>query len=296
MINKTTTTQCYIDFCQNMQIPLIVCRHDFSVAYYNLYIPHIFDDSLQRELNLNATHIKLLAKGETFYSMIANKTYDFKLRWDLLSSDHEYYCFSIRIVTKYLKNTHMKLTSLFETLPISTFMKTAQGVYVYSNTYHNRLAGFDSLIGRSHYDAFGDEDGNKIAQNDLKLLQTKSSLFVYEHVHNALVLTMKFYTTIDGQDYIYGAALNMSKAHEALLASEVAQADAPDIDINLTESEIRCVNFMVKGHTASTIANQLNISHKTVEFHLDNAKRKLNCYKTSKLAFMIGKYHAHFMK
>ncbi len=296
MINKTTTTKCYIDFCQNMQIPLIVCRHDFSVAYYNLYIPHIFDDSLQQEINLNFADIQLLAKGKTFYSMITNKTYDFKLRWDLLSSDHEYYCFSIRIVTKYLKNTHQELTNLFEALPISTFIKTAQGVYVYSNAYHNQLAGFDSLIGHSHYDAFGEMDGNKIAQNDLTLLQTKSSLFVYEHVHNALVLTMKFYTTIDGQDYIYGAALNMSRAHEALLASEVAKADAPDIDINLTESEIRCVNFMVQGHTASAIASQLNISHKTVEFHLDNAKRKLNCYKTSKLAFMIGKYHAHFIK
>lgn len=42
-----------------------------------------------------------------------------------------------------------------------------------------------------------------------------------------------------------------------------------------TKREIDCIRFLVEGYTAKTTARKLNISHRTVERHLDNIREKL---------------------
>lgn len=45
----------------------------------------------------------------------------------------------------------------------------------------------------------------------------------------------------------------------------------------LSSRELDCLDLLLLGNTAEETANQLHISSRTVETHLDNAKHKLNC-------------------
>ncbi|CAM2976129.1 LuxR family transcriptional regulator [Legionella steigerwaltii] len=51
----------------------------------------------------------------------------------------------------------------------------------------------------------------------------------------------------------------------------------------LTPKQIRCLYYLVKGMTIKQIAQQLNLSPRTVEDHLNAAKNKLNCHNRGEL-------------
>ncbi|NRA46303.1 MAG: hypothetical protein HRU09_15225 [Oligoflexales bacterium] len=48
-------------------------------------------------------------------------------------------------------------------------------------------------------------------------------------------------------------------------------------DFDLTEREKQVVFHLIRGRTSKTIADRLKITKRTVDFHLDNLKTKLNC-------------------
>lgn len=50
-----------------------------------------------------------------------------------------------------------------------------------------------------------------------------------------------------------------------------------EMPVILTPRERECLNFYVKGRTAKETAIALNLSHRTVEEHLNNLKNKLGC-------------------
>ncbi|KTC82321.1 LuxR family transcriptional regulator [Legionella cherrii] len=51
----------------------------------------------------------------------------------------------------------------------------------------------------------------------------------------------------------------------------------------LTTKQIKCLYYLVQGMTIKQIGQQLNLSPRTVEDHLNAAKNKLNCYSRSQL-------------
>ncbi|WP_454783247.1 helix-turn-helix transcriptional regulator [Legionella sp. WA2022007384] len=51
----------------------------------------------------------------------------------------------------------------------------------------------------------------------------------------------------------------------------------------LTTKQITCLSYLVKGMTIKQIGQQLNLSPRTVEDHLNSAKNKLNCHSRSEL-------------
>jgi LuxR family transcriptional regulator len=54
---------------------------------------------------------------------------------------------------------------------------------------------------------------------------------------------------------------------------------------HLTKREVECIKWCIKGKTAKETALILNITKRTVNAHLENAKQKLNCYKQSVLIY-----------
>lgn len=52
---------------------------------------------------------------------------------------------------------------------------------------------------------------------------------------------------------------------------------------HLTDREVECLNWCVRGKTAEEISILLSISNRTIERHLANVMRKLNCNKQSQL-------------
>lgn len=59
-------------------------------------------------------------------------------------------------------------------------------------------------------------------------------------------------------------------------------------DIYLTNRELQCVNYLIRGKTAEEISIILNISKRTIETHIENLKRKFNCYNQFSLGYLIG--------
>ena len=57
----------------------------------------------------------------------------------------------------------------------------------------------------------------------------------------------------------------------------------------LTVREYECVDYLIRGKTAEEIAIILNISRRTAETHVQNIKRKMNCYNQLRLGYLLGR-------
>lgn len=64
-------------------------------------------------------------------------------------------------------------------------------------------------------------------------------------------------------------------------------------DLYLTEREFQCVNYLSLGKTAEEIAVILKISKRTAESHIQNIKRKMNCYNQFRLGYLLGRMRIH---
>jgi DNA-binding CsgD family transcriptional regulator len=53
--------------------------------------------------------------------------------------------------------------------------------------------------------------------------------------------------------------------------------------IYLTKREAQCINYLAKGNTAKQMGKILNLSPRTIEFYIENAKHKLNCHTQTEL-------------
>ncbi len=64
--------------------------------------------------------------------------------------------------------------------------------------------------------------------------------------------------------------------------------------VNLTSREVTCVILLLRGKTAKEIAKAMVISHRTVEEHLTNIKKKVGCWSKSQLISYI--YESNFFQ
>jgi DNA-binding CsgD family transcriptional regulator len=62
---------------------------------------------------------------------------------------------------------------------------------------------------------------------------------------------------------------------------------------DLTEREAACLFFLLRGHTAKSMATRLSISAKTIEYYLEQLKVKLKCH--SRQALIERALHLGFM-
>ena len=54
-------------------------------------------------------------------------------------------------------------------------------------------------------------------------------------------------------------------------------------DISFSFREAQCIHYLLKNYSAKQTSKQLNISPKTVEFHIARVKNKLNCNTKSQI-------------
>lgn len=65
-------------------------------------------------------------------------------------------------------------------------------------------------------------------------------------------------------------------------------------NLYFTQREFQCINYLVRGKTAGEIAIILNISKRTVETHIQNIKRKMNCFNQFRLGYLLGELGINF--
>ena len=61
-------------------------------------------------------------------------------------------------------------------------------------------------------------------------------------------------------------------------------------DNKLTHRELECIQWLIKGKSASEIALILGVTKRTIETHIENIKSKVNCYKQFQLGYILAKY------
>ena len=62
-----------------------------------------------------------------------------------------------------------------------------------------------------------------------------------------------------------------------------------DKGVHVSQREIECASWCLKGKSAEETGVILGISKKTVEVHLANLKKKFNCFKQSELTYKLSK-------
>ena len=56
----------------------------------------------------------------------------------------------------------------------------------------------------------------------------------------------------------------------------------------LTDREIECASWAVQGLTNREIANEMQLSSRTIEAYINNLKKKLNCYSKVQLITVLA--------
>ncbi|MBK2086294.1 hypothetical protein IB678_03255 [Francisella adeliensis] len=208
----------------------------------------------------------------------------YKLRFDLALSEGEFYFVTVRVI-----NCVPSHPPSLPDLPLSVYTKDKNGIYLSANKFTASLTRFKSIEGMSHFDIFG-RDAQLLSENDMTTIKNKKDIF-YEKIKNDTFLSLKFCSE---EQHIGAVCINLNHIHEQDFKKNFLNASSPDIDITLTKTELICLNYLTNGQTAKEIAREMLISPRTVEFHLSNAKTKLNCFKITKIAHTIGRYHSLF--
>ena len=97
-------------------------------------------------------------------------------------------------------------------------------------------------------------------------------------VHRKIFIMIPFKTHVCKHSCTSVNDINIIPKYEDLLALKSK---------NLNKREKECAYYLVLGMTAKEMANVLYISPKTVEYHLDNMKRKFGCCRKSDLIMTL---------
>lgn len=228
-----------------------------------------------------------------------------KLRWDLHNENNSLTYITIRVVDYFSdqKDSLEKtvLTIMFQELPVAFYAKDRSGEYLYSNPYLDEISKHKGakMVGRTDFDTPWSESAqglilnDEIAQHDIKSIFTEKVQIDNSKVQAEFMSIKIPYDYGDSQKGIVGISINLSEYKLHQLTKDISPFGV-DKGLNLTKREMECINLLTNGKSSVEIGMLLNISARTAEKHVDNIKRKLNCYKLCRLGYLVGKHSEYF--
>ncbi len=299
------TRQTIISFCDNMHIPLIISTPNLNITFYNDYAKMLLD------LPINLRHAtdnieKLLTHSDNELTSYHNTTDEtLTLRWYQHHQGISERYISIKVVKreKHNHDDRQTIKQLIAHLPASVLIKDQSGSYLYANEHHTQAARATSIIGRKDVDLPWCESAHKFREHDAFCFtknENEPYYFIeqqaYRNDNNQLIHNTMLCATHHKNNQLYGFSMNLRDIHQSLFVKYAQTKGATDANIDLSTREMECINWLVEGKSSSEIATILGISRKTVEWHIANIKQKFGCYKLTKLAFLIGKFHGYFIE
>lgn len=148
-----------------------------------------------------------------------------------------------------------------------THLAARRSDYHITNNYLNNMNLINQFIL-----SFRDQAKDLIAIAQANMLPSREILRLENSSHDGIL--EKFTKCNKTEHSIYGKKKMLSANYQ---------------NIHLTCREVECIELLKKGKTALDISLILNISKRTVESHIENIRKKLNCYNNFQLGYMISK-------
>ena len=172
------------------------------------------------------------------------------------------------------------------------------------------FASVNNMISKSLLDTFRKERAIDIIHHDKKVLQTQQPCVVEELAclmtetgcWAALTIKVPWYNDQNKIIGVFGGSIRLGQQNIASFLSRAAElglripskmAQVIIENAHLSKREIEILYYLTRGKTAKKIAHVVNLSHRTVELHLQNIKRKLNVSCQSELIEKVVDYFNH---
>jgi DNA-binding CsgD family transcriptional regulator len=194
------------------------------------------------------------------------------------------------------------LEQFMENRTAHVYCKNKSGVYLGVNdnfacankSQPNDIIGvqnFDDTFGREHALRLMKNDHEVIFNNQLKT--TIESVNIDGCIYYYLSYKAPLRTKTDEIIGVFGISFSMNEENEIFSALNEMSALVSASVINkigsiftstcLSQRQLDCVYYLVKGKTMRQIAEKLILSPKTIEHYLEAAKNKLGCHTRSEL-------------
>lgn len=274
-----------IDVCKKLKMPLIILNPQLGEVYKNIsYI------KLSKLLDYDISDvINTMIGSNTLNSECEKENQCVKVNWKFIKSNND----NILITANYVNKKEKLLQQLFnqyiESMPFSFYIKSKDGMYFETNKAHQKEFG-KNIIGSTDYNTFKQKCSIEINESDVDAINNKIFLGK-ETIDGSEYLSIKTMIEDKTNQFIFGASLKFESITYTLFNTFLRKyLSKPNLP-KLTPREVDCIELSSQGKTNREISAIFYVSKKTIDFHMDNAKYKLDTYKKNKLTYLFGQFH-----
>lgn len=178
-----------------------------------------------------------------------------------------------------------QVNSMIDIIPASIYCKTLDGVYFNVNQtaldamikygFLGDAISTNVMLGKTDFDFFEESIAANYRANDLETIRLRKVICIEENIRLSNGDILKQISTkkplLNAHNEVIGilGATIIPPEKNSLLKSTFSES--------LTKREKDCLHLYLQGKTSKETAQLLRISHRTVEWHIENIKSKLNC-------------------
>ncbi|MEO8400783.1 MAG: LuxR C-terminal-related transcriptional regulator [Gammaproteobacteria bacterium] len=173
--------------------------------------------------------------------------------------------------------------NIYVQLPSFIFWKDTNSIFLGCNSHFSEVAGLnstDQIVGKTDFDlAWGETHADLYRQGDCEVLSGISKTGVVESqlqsngkISNIVISKVPL---LDSHNQTIGILGNYV---ELRCIEEHGEFLVNNQNISLTKKQSECLYYLAKGLSNKQIGNEMDISTRTVESHVEILKNKLNCY------------------
>jgi DNA-binding CsgD family transcriptional regulator len=208
--------------------------------------------------------------------------------------------------TDYAKNGLFTVNlSDYLLLPIHVYFKDSKGIIKLCNDTQAKSLGYehgDDVVGSTDSDFLKMKEAAELRKNDLDIIKTGKPKTMVEIASLASIYPRPFFSIKMPFKNQMGKVIGLLGLSFALddpkvfssqsippallnIASPaLTDQSAPLIkNLTITKREKECLQYLTQGMTAKEIAKVLELSPRTIEFYIENMKKKFGCVKRTEL-------------
>jgi len=203
-------------------------------------------------------------------------------------------------------DTQQTIGSLLQ-LPICVYFLNSNNINQTINGHNAELCGFksvDEAIGQSCFinltkksTAITTRHNSLVVRSKIMKIYEEDVILAGSHLHHpTLSIKMPWYNSDNDVIGLFGCSILLGKhslADSLSIISKIGILHSPEkfpnsacVNTNakyLTDRQFECANLILTGMTIREIAEQLNLSPRTVETHIELIKNKLHCRSKTEL-------------